>query len=89
MQIRGDLEGQHTLFWVHGSPSCRLEATFMDEAVFQKLGIRLIAFDRPGYGQSEPHRQRSFASFAGAPTSRRYRVQGTGYRVQGTGALLE
>ena len=25
-QIRGDPEGQHTVFWVHGSPSCRLEA---------------------------------------------------------------
>lgn len=47
----------------------------MDEAVFQKLGIRLIAFDRPGYGQSEPHRQRSFASFAGAPHSLGERVR--------------
>ena len=25
-QVRGDPEGHHTVFWVHGSPSCRLEA---------------------------------------------------------------
>ena len=108
------------MFWVHGSPSCRLEARcapllvpsqpprprlianqphahmmartlafpcqgsqcsmpasphqaidttyavrFMDDAVFRELGIRLVAWDRPGYGQSDPQPQRSFQTFAG------------------------
>ena len=38
---------------------------FMDDAVFRELGIRLIAWDRPGYGQSDPQPQRSFQTFAG------------------------
>ena len=49
----------------------------MDEAVFQELGIRLIAFDRPGYGQSEPHPRRSYASFAGTSSHQQDEMHGT------------
>ena len=39
---------------------------FMDDDVFRELGIRLVAWDRPGYGQSDPQPQRSFKTFTGA-----------------------
>ncbi len=47
------------------SDTLRNAGRFMDDAVFRELGIRLIAWDRPGYGQSDPQPQRSFQTFAG------------------------
>jgi pimeloyl-ACP methyl ester carboxylesterase len=46
----GDPRGR-PLGYLHGTPSCRLEAAFADETAAQ-LGVRLVAFDRPGYGRS-------------------------------------
>ena len=48
----GDLEG-HAVFCLHGTPGSRL---FWHEVVEDagKRGIRLIAYDRPGYGGSDP-----------------------------------
>ena len=52
----GDPDGK-PLFYFHGSPGSRLEAQFADEAA-KRRGIRVIAFDRPGFGLSDfkPHR---------------------------------
>ena len=44
----GDPEAMPVLY-CHGFPSCRLEP-----AILPVSGIRLIALDRPGYGQSDP-----------------------------------
>jgi len=41
-----------TLIYLHGLISSRTEAAVLD-AHAKKLGIRIIAIDRPGYGQSE------------------------------------
>jgi pimeloyl-ACP methyl ester carboxylesterase len=35
----------------HGTPSCRFETAFAD-GICAELGIRMISFDRPGYGGS-------------------------------------
>lgn len=45
--------GGTPLFYFHGTPSCRLEPSFAD-ALAVELGIRLVSFDRPGYGSSQP-----------------------------------
>lgn len=60
---RGKASNQHVAFYVHGSPSCRLEHLGLDEALLNKLSIRLVALDRPGYGQSDIHYGRSYRSF--------------------------
>ena len=42
----------HPVLYFHGTPSCRLEATFgLDEAA-RRSGLRIIAPDRPGCGGS-------------------------------------
>lgn len=47
----GDLGGAPG-FYFHGHPGSRLEARFADEAA-AAVGVRIIALDRPGYGQSD------------------------------------
>lgn len=47
----GDPQGQPILYF-HGSPSSRLEAGLLEPAA-TKLGARIIAPDRPGFGRSE------------------------------------
>jgi pimeloyl-ACP methyl ester carboxylesterase len=48
----GDPEGR-ALVYFHGTPSSRLETTYADD-LCAELGIRMISFDRPGYGDSAP-----------------------------------
>ena len=48
----GDPEGR-ALVYFHGTPSSRLETSFADD-LCAELGIRMISFDRPGYGDSAP-----------------------------------
>lgn len=52
LQVReaGDPDGK-PLVYFHGTPSCRLEPAFADRPAAE-LGIRLVSFDRPGYGES-------------------------------------
>jgi pimeloyl-ACP methyl ester carboxylesterase len=57
----GDPDGT-PLVYFHGTPSCRLEPAFAD-ALCAELGIKLVSFDRPGYGES-PSRPFSLASIA-------------------------
>jgi pimeloyl-ACP methyl ester carboxylesterase len=47
----GDPAGRPVCYF-HGFPQSRLEPAFADESASQ-LGVRLIAFDRPGYGLSD------------------------------------
>jgi pimeloyl-ACP methyl ester carboxylesterase len=42
------------VFYFHGSPSSRVEAAlFYEEAFLERLGVRLVAVDRPGMGLSD------------------------------------
>lgn len=58
----GDRHGRPVVF-LHGSPSCRLARPPLDPAVAD-AGVRLLAFDRPGLGASDPDPETSAASFA-------------------------
>lgn len=52
----GDLSGVPVLL-LHGTPGCRLDRHPNEELV-RSLGVRLITYDRPGYGGSTRHRGR-------------------------------
>jgi pimeloyl-ACP methyl ester carboxylesterase/glycosidase len=57
----GDLEATPVML-LHGMPGSRLLAP--DPALTESLGIRLVTFDRPGYGGSDPDPGRSIADGA-------------------------
>jgi pimeloyl-ACP methyl ester carboxylesterase len=48
----GDPSGFPVLYF-HGSPSSRLEPLLIGNDVWQRLGLRVVAPDRPGMGQSD------------------------------------
>lgn len=58
----GDPDGVPVLY-VHGSPDSR-RARHPDDGVAERLGVRLVAVDRPGAGLSTPHREATMGSFA-------------------------
>lgn len=58
----GDSKGKPALYF-HGWPSASIEAWPLHEAA-KKHGLRLIAFNRPGYGRSTAIRQSAFATCA-------------------------
>jgi pimeloyl-ACP methyl ester carboxylesterase len=47
----------------HGTPGSRL-ARHPDPQIYERHGVRTIAYDRPGYGRSDPHRGRAVADAA-------------------------
>src|SRR5262245_54218318 len=47
----GDPAGAPVLYF-HGSPSSRLEPLLIGDDTWRRLGLRVIAADRPGMGQS-------------------------------------
>ena len=61
-QQYGDLSGAALLVF-HGLPGCRLQAALLDEPA-RRLGVRLVAADRPGVGCSSPSPQRSILSWS-------------------------
>ncbi len=58
----GDHEGA-PIFLLHGTPGSRLGPR-PRSVVLHRLGVRLIAFDRPGYGRSDRLRGRKVANVA-------------------------
>jgi pimeloyl-ACP methyl ester carboxylesterase len=50
-------------FLLHGTPGCRLSIRPRD-ADLERLGVRLVTYDRPGYGLSDPHPRRTVADAA-------------------------
>ena len=62
VQLFGDLEGA-PVFLLHGTPGSRLGPRPRGP-VLHRLGIRLIAFDRPGYGGSDRLEGRRVADVA-------------------------
>ncbi len=59
----GDLGGK-PVFALHGTPGCRL-SRHPDEELVHSTGVRVITYDRPGYGGSDRHRGRVVADCAG------------------------
>lgn len=58
----GDIQG-FPVFHFHGGNSSRLEGQWLAEAAASHQ-IRLLAPDRPGFGLSDPHPDRTFLSWA-------------------------
>lgn len=54
--------GGRPVFYFHGFPSCRVEAEVIDDAA-KRHGVRLIALDRPGFGQSDFQEGRSISDW--------------------------
>lgn len=48
----GDPDGS-PLLYVHGTPGSRSDVRFGDDSA-RHMGVRVISFDRPGYGGSAP-----------------------------------
>ncbi|MEU4238284.1 alpha/beta hydrolase [Actinoplanes sp. NPDC026619] len=61
-QEAGDLHG-HPVFLLHGMPGSRIGPR-PRPGLLSRLGIRLISYDRPGYGGSERHARRTVADCA-------------------------
>jgi pimeloyl-ACP methyl ester carboxylesterase len=47
----------------HGIPGCRIEAEFFRDALQRRPGVRVIATDRPGFGQSDPNPRISYQTW--------------------------
>ena len=80
----GDPDGYPVLHH-HGTPSCRLEVAHHDEA-FRELGLRIIAVDRPGYGQSTPRRGATVGQWAEDATHVADRLRLDAFGVSGYSA---
>lgn len=50
---RGPSDGKAVLY-LHGMPGSRHEQRLVPDAVLDRFGVRLISFDRPGYGSTDP-----------------------------------
>jgi pimeloyl-ACP methyl ester carboxylesterase len=61
-QLYGDPDGR-PVFLLHGTPGCRL-GPHPRASVLHRLGVRLISFDRPGYGDSDRKEGRQVADVA-------------------------
>lgn len=55
--------GPHIIMWHHGTPNVGTPPAPLFDAA-EKLGIRFIGYDRPGYGGSTAHPGRSIATAA-------------------------
>ena len=60
----GNADGRLAVFWHHGSPNIGSPPAPLFPAA-ERLGIRWVSYDRPGYGGSTPHPDRDMASAAG------------------------
>lgn len=57
----GDPQGR-PVFFFHGWPSSRLQAAYLDKDAMER-GIRILAPDRPGIGNSDPFPKRRFSDW--------------------------
>lgn len=55
---------KYNIILVHGFGSSRHEASTATSELVEKLGIYIVSFDRPGYGQSDPDPKRTVKSLA-------------------------
>lgn len=45
---------KHKIIFVHGFDSCRHDVLPVSQELLEELGVCLISYDRPGYGESDP-----------------------------------
>jgi pimeloyl-ACP methyl ester carboxylesterase len=64
----GGGDGRLAVFWRHGTPNIGAPPEPLFAA--DRLGIRWVSYDRPGYGGSTPHRGRDVASLRAAAEGR-------------------
>ncbi|KZV51603.1 hypothetical protein F511_35106 [Dorcoceras hygrometricum] len=59
---------KHKIVFIHGINSCRHDAAVITASLSPDLvegqGIYIVSFDRPGYGESDPHPSRTLKSLA-------------------------
>ncbi|GAA0152694.1 hydrolase [Lithospermum erythrorhizon] len=58
---------KHKIVYIHGFDSCRHDLSIyptLSAETIESLGVYIVAFDRPGYGQSDPNPQRTLKSMA-------------------------
>ncbi|KAH7281295.1 hypothetical protein KP509_36G039700 [Ceratopteris richardii] len=56
---------RHTLVVVHGFPSSRLAGIpGIKSRLLEEFGVRLITYDRPGFGESDPYARKSLRASA-------------------------
>ena len=59
----GDPSGEPVL-WFHGTPGGRRQFPLLGRRAAEKLGLRVVAVERPGSGLSDPHPYESMADWA-------------------------
>src|SRR3954453_13376075 len=71
------------IFLLHGTPGCRLSGRHPNPERVREAGLRVITYDRPGYGRSTRHEGRrvvdcvgDVAAIADAPGIERFAVRG-------------
>ncbi|KAK4272744.1 hypothetical protein QN277_021257 [Acacia crassicarpa] len=60
-------EAKHKIIFVHGFDSCRhsaVVANTLSPEITESLGVYIVSFDRPGYGESDPDPNRTVKSLA-------------------------
>lgn len=57
-------QAKYKFIFVHGFDSCRLHANLLPMETLESLGIYIVSFDRPGYGESDPNLNRTVKSIA-------------------------
>ncbi|KAL0481724.1 proline iminopeptidase [Acrasis kona] len=60
----GNLNSPNVIFYCHSLGGSRLERHPNHEQVARELNVRFIHLDRPGYGQSTTHDERTYLTFA-------------------------
>ncbi|OWM82524.1 uncharacterized protein LOC116208773 [Punica granatum] len=58
---------KYKIIFVHGFDSCRHDAviaTGLSQSIIDELGVYIVSFDRPGYGESDPDPNRTPKSIA-------------------------
>ncbi|KAG8376701.1 hypothetical protein BUALT_Bualt09G0091300 [Buddleja alternifolia] len=59
---------KHKIVFVHGFDSCRHDVSaitsYLSPDIVESKGIYIVSFDRPGYGESDPHPTRTLKSLA-------------------------
>ena len=57
-------QARYRIIFMHGFDSCRYDVLRVSPELARELGIYLLSFDRPGYGESDPHPARTEKSVA-------------------------